>query len=167
MCHRYQALGGACSPRGSVGQGIVPRGAHAAPASRQTDRQTTQTLDRQTERVRERGRDRHTGRQADIADPDIHFPSSSDKHGPCLTTPLCADVLLPPRQIETLVVAGGVACNQEVRGALSEVAEKAGLRLVCPPPRLCTDNGVMVAWAGMERCVEDDCLGLEVQCVKP
>lgn len=24
------------------------------------------------------------------------------------------------------------------------------LRLVCPPPRLCTDNGVMVAWAGVE-----------------
>lgn len=25
-----------------------------------------------------------------------------------------------------------------------------GLRLVCPPPGLCTDNGVMVAWAGVE-----------------
>lgn len=27
------------------------------------------------------------------------------------------------------------------------------LELVCPPPRLCTDNGVMIAWAGVERFV--------------
>jgi len=54
-------------------------------------------------------------------------------------------------QVRQLVVAGGVAANRYVRGRLSAVAEEAGLRLVCPPPRLCTDNGVMVAWAGVER----------------
>lgn len=32
-----------------------------------------------------------------------------------------------------------------------QVAEAAGLQLVFPPPRWCTDNGVMVAWAGVER----------------
>ena len=31
------------------------------------------------------------------------------------------------------------------------VAEKRGLELAVPPPKLCTDNGVMVAWAGIER----------------
>ncbi len=31
------------------------------------------------------------------------------------------------------------------------VAEKRGLELAVPPPKLCTDNGVMVAWAGVER----------------
>jgi tRNA A37 threonylcarbamoyltransferase TsaD len=35
--------------------------------------------------------------------------------------------------------------------ACSQVAEAAGLQLVFPPPQWCTDNGVMVAWAGMER----------------
>jgi hypothetical protein len=30
-------------------------------------------------------------------------------------------------------------------------AEKQGLEAVYPPPRLCTDNGVMVAWAAVER----------------
>jgi N6-L-threonylcarbamoyladenine synthase len=50
-----------------------------------------------------------------------------------------------------IVVAGGVAANGAVRAALSGVAEKAGLRLVAPPIRLCTDNAVMVAWAGIER----------------
>ena len=50
-----------------------------------------------------------------------------------------------------LVVAGGVAANGAVRAALGAVAEKAGLPLVAPPIRLCTDNAVMVAWAGIER----------------
>ncbi len=50
-------------------------------------------------------------------------------------------------------MAGGVASNQYIRGRLTVIADAAGLRLVCPPPRLCTDNGVMVAWAGMERWV--------------
>ncbi|EFN53265.1 hypothetical protein CHLNCDRAFT_8322, partial [Chlorella variabilis] len=54
-------------------------------------------------------------------------------------------------QVRHLVVAGGVASNRYIRGRLAAVAQAAGLRLVCPPPRLCTDNGVMVAWAGVER----------------
>jgi len=50
-----------------------------------------------------------------------------------------------------LVVAGGVAANQAVRAALAGVAARAGLPLVAPPIRLCTDNAVMVAWTGIER----------------
>jgi N6-L-threonylcarbamoyladenine synthase len=48
-------------------------------------------------------------------------------------------------------VAGGVAANEYLRGRLAELAARLALRLVLPPPRLCTDNGVMVAWAGVER----------------
>jgi len=50
-----------------------------------------------------------------------------------------------------LVAAGGVAANQAIRGALQEVAAKAGTTLIVPPPALCTDNGAMIAWAGAER----------------
>ncbi|CAJ1446727.1 unnamed protein product [Effrenium voratum] len=50
-----------------------------------------------------------------------------------------------------LVVAGGVAANQEVRKGLEKVAQEHDLQMRCPPPRLCVDNGVMVAWAGIER----------------
>jgi N6-L-threonylcarbamoyladenine synthase len=50
-----------------------------------------------------------------------------------------------------LVVAGGVAANGAVRAALAEAAAARGVRLVAPPVRLCTDNAVMVAWAGIER----------------
>lgn len=53
--------------------------------------------------------------------------------------------------LQHLVVAGGVAANKRVRENLSRVAQEAGLKLVCPAPSLCTDNGIMVAWAGLER----------------
>jgi len=49
-----------------------------------------------------------------------------------------------------LVVAGGVAANGTIRAALREAAEQVGFTLVAPPVRLCTDNAVMVAWAGIE-----------------
>lgn len=52
--------------------------------------------------------------------------------------------------VDRLVVSGGVASNQYVRSRLHAVVEKKNLQLVCPPPYLCTDNGVMVAWAGIE-----------------
>jgi len=54
-------------------------------------------------------------------------------------------------QGKTLVVAGGVAANRALRGALQELAEQAGLSFVAPPHALCTDNAAMVAWAGIER----------------
>ena len=59
--------------------------------------------------------------------------------------------------LQHLVVAGGVAANARVRETLSAIAQEAGLELVCPAPKLCTDNGVMVAWAGIERWTLLDC----------
>ena len=51
----------------------------------------------------------------------------------------------------TLVAAGGVAANTRLRGQLTELAEQHSLRFVAPPSALCTDNGAMIAWAGVER----------------
>jgi N6-L-threonylcarbamoyladenine synthase len=50
-----------------------------------------------------------------------------------------------------LVATGGVAANRRLRRRLAELAGNAGLRFVAPPPALCTDNGAMIAWAGLER----------------
>jgi N6-L-threonylcarbamoyladenine synthase len=62
----------------------------------------------------------------------------------------CANALsLAPSP--TLVVAGGVAANVYLRGRLEELAAAHGARLVAPPIELCTDNGAMIAWAGIER----------------
>jgi N6-L-threonylcarbamoyladenine synthase len=52
---------------------------------------------------------------------------------------------------QALVAAGGVASNGTIRRALARFAAESGLPLVIPPPALCTDNGAMLAWAGIER----------------
>ncbi len=54
-------------------------------------------------------------------------------------------------QATALVVAGGVAANAAIRASLEELATTRGLPFVAPPLWLCTDNGVMIAWAGVER----------------
>lgn len=51
----------------------------------------------------------------------------------------------------SLVLAGGVAANQNLRAKLAAVADDAGLEFVAPPAALCTDNAAMIAWAGIER----------------
>ena len=53
--------------------------------------------------------------------------------------------------VKTLVVAGGVAANGALGQALRDLAASQSVRLVVPPPGLCTDNAAMVAWAGIER----------------
>ncbi|HEY8696763.1 MAG TPA: tRNA (adenosine(37)-N6)-threonylcarbamoyltransferase complex transferase subunit TsaD [Rhizomicrobium sp.] len=57
----------------------------------------------------------------------------------------------PREESPALVVAGGVAANSVIRSALGKLAESKGFSTKIPPPRLCTDNAAMVAWAGVER----------------
>jgi len=54
----------------------------------------------------------------------------------------------PPQAV---VVAGGVASNGAIRDGMARFCAQAGLPLIAPPPKLCTDNGAMIAWAGLER----------------
>ncbi len=54
-------------------------------------------------------------------------------------------------QISTLVIAGGVAANQYLRTTLETLGSHNSLSVVAPPLDLCTDNGIMIAWAGFER----------------
>ncbi|KAF3061220.1 tRNA N6-adenosine threonylcarbamoyltransferase, mitochondrial [Daldinia childiae] len=57
------------------------------------------------------------------------------------------------RNVRTLVVAGGVASNRYLMHILRRILDVRGysnIELVCPPLPLCTDNGAMIAWTGME-----------------
>ena len=54
-----------------------------------------------------------------------------------------------------LVVSGGVSANKEMRKRLFQAAEKRAARVFFPPPALCTDNGVMIAWAAGLRLLSD------------
>ena len=51
---------------------------------------------------------------------------------------------------KTLVVAGGVAKNSAIRAAMEKLANKHNMIFAAPPLNLCTDNGAMIAWAGIE-----------------
>ncbi|KAL3921786.1 MAG: hypothetical protein SGILL_002564 [Bacillariaceae sp.] len=53
--------------------------------------------------------------------------------------------------IRTLALVGGVAANKELRSRLNELCESRGWKMMVPPPRLCTDQGAMAAWAAVER----------------
>ena len=50
-----------------------------------------------------------------------------------------------------LVVAGGVAANVFLRKRLEKLALTKAVPFAAPPVQLCTDNGAMVAWAGLEK----------------
>jgi N6-L-threonylcarbamoyladenine synthase len=50
-----------------------------------------------------------------------------------------------------LVVAGGVSANESLRARLHEMAQRLGVRVYFPRPEFSTDNGAMIAYAGMLR----------------
>jgi N6-L-threonylcarbamoyladenine synthase len=50
--------------------------------------------------------------------------------------------------IETMVVSGGVAANSRLSTLAAERCAEAGIALRVPRPRLCTDNGAMIAALG-------------------
>jgi len=64
-------------------------------------------------------------------------------------------------EADVLVVAGGVAANQRLRGGLADLATREGVRLSIPPIALCTDNAAMVAWAGAEHLVRNNTSALD------
>lgn len=50
-----------------------------------------------------------------------------------------------------VVMAGGVAANKFIRDCFNNLCNKHALRFAVPPIDLCTDNGAMIAWMGMEK----------------
>ncbi len=57
----------------------------------------------------------------------------------------------PETSRPAFIVAGGVAANQRLKAVFEYAADHHGLDLIVPPPKLCTDNAAMIAWAGAER----------------
>lgn len=56
-------------------------------------------------------------------------------------------------EVQTLVVSGGVAANRFLMTVLRAFLDVRGferVRLVAPPPYLCTDNAAMIGWAAIE-----------------
>ena len=50
--------------------------------------------------------------------------------------------------IKNMILAGGVAANQGLRQAMTDLAEELNVELTIPPMKYCTDNATMIAAAG-------------------
>lgn len=59
--------------------------------------------------------------------------------------------LYPKGAPRSFCVAGGVAANQSIRGALETLSAETDTTFVAPPLALCTDNAAMIAYAGAEQ----------------
>lgn len=64
--------------------------------------------------------------------------------------------------LKRLVIAGGVSANKELRRQLAELMHKLGGEVFYPRPEFCTDNGAMIAFAGMQRLKAGHTTGLEI-----
>jgi N6-L-threonylcarbamoyladenine synthase len=53
--------------------------------------------------------------------------------------------------LQTLVMAGGVSANRNLRARLHKDLGKLGAKVFYPAPEFCTDNGAMIAYAGAQR----------------
>lgn len=63
---------------------------------------------------------------------------------------------------KTLLLAGGVACNSELRAALQQLADELHIPAYIPSPIYTTDNAAMIAAAGYPKLLRGECAGWEM-----
>ncbi|MBI4911428.1 MAG: tRNA (adenosine(37)-N6)-threonylcarbamoyltransferase complex transferase subunit TsaD [Acidobacteria bacterium] len=112
-----------------------------------------------------------------IRDPDLARAGAEDPRvrGLCRgVQDTIADWLLKPLPAHreatgarSLVLSGGVACNSTLREGAAALAHPEGLVLAIPEPRLCTDNGAMIAAAGALLAPAPDLLSLNADADLP
>ena len=67
-------------------------------------------------------------------------------------------------QIPRLAVVGGVAANQYIKSRFEVLCQEYNISLHIPPAELCTDNGAMIAWAGVENIMQSKHSNLDTKC---
>ena len=65
-----------------------------------------------------------------------------------------------------LVIAGGVSANKKLRESLTQMMKNLGGEVFYPQPQFCTDNGAMIAYAGLLRLKQGQHSDLAID-VKP
>jgi N6-L-threonylcarbamoyladenine synthase len=64
--------------------------------------------------------------------------------------------------VASVVLAGGVACNNHLKKRLVETAGVEGVGVYYPRPAYCTDNGAMIALTGYHRFMRDEIAPMSV-----
>jgi N6-L-threonylcarbamoyladenine synthase len=65
--------------------------------------------------------------------------------------------------MKRIVIAGGVSANKQLRVELEQLANKLGGEVFYPRTEFCTDNGAMIAYAGMQRLKNNESSDLSVK----
>ncbi len=70
---------------------------------------------------------------------------------------------LAETQHKRLVISGGVSANQRLRQSLRSMATQLGVKVFYPRLEFCTDNGAMIAYAGLVRLLAGQHDELEIR----
>jgi N6-L-threonylcarbamoyladenine synthase len=64
---------------------------------------------------------------------------------------------------QSLAIGGGVACNRALRSRLEEMGARLGVPAFRPSPKLCADNGAMIALVGSLRLQRGEADGVDLE----
>lgn len=90
----------------------------------------------------------HVSRHPEAKEAGINDLAASFQEAVCDVLTKKTAAAVAATGIKRLVVAGGVACNSGLRRSMASFAEKAGIELSIPAPKLCADNAAMIAVPG-------------------
>jgi universal protein Kae1 len=74
---------------------------------------------------------------------------------------------LAHRRRDSVVLGGGVACNDRLRGMVRTMVEERGGTMFAPPRSMCVDNGAMIAWTGRLALDQGRSVAVEESGVQP
>ncbi|AIL69604.1 TPA: tRNA (adenosine(37)-N6)-threonylcarbamoyltransferase complex transferase subunit TsaD [Vibrio vulnificus] len=81
----------------------------------------------------------------------------------CATLVIKCKRALEQTGMKRIVIAGGVSANRRLRAELEKLAHKVGGDVYYPRTEFCTDNGAMIAYAGMQRLKNNEVSDLAVE----
>jgi N6-L-threonylcarbamoyladenine synthase len=101
---------------------------------------------------------------------NIAAPSDQDKADIALAfqTAVCDTIRIKCRRaaeqtgLNQMVIAGGVSANQALRQTLQLMTRETGCQVFYPALKLCTDNGAMIAYAGLQHLLKGYGESLEI-----